>query len=271
MAMAQPKIEQEQSKIIQLRVINGSIEKKNQKKYNKDGSEKKTRCNKKAGKSSEVYAFTDESQIDLMINIFEKHIADADTPDHERIARRNKMLFILGINISIRGSDICELKWSDFFYDDYTMKEGTSIQPIKTKRTGKYVTLAFNQAVQDVINEYISLYPINDLSDYIFPSRKGGSISRMSAGRIVKDAAKEAGLKQNINSHSLRKTFGYHVWHSADDKQKALVMLQFIFGHSSVTDTMKYIGIVKNDIEDTFNSISLGYNRINVERKDKIV
>lgn len=261
MAMALPKIEQEQSNIIQLRVVNGSIEKKNEKKYNKDGSEKKTRCNKKAGESSEVYPFTDEEQIDLMVKVFEQHIIDADTLDHERIARRNKMLFILGINISIRGSDICELKWSDFFYDDYTMKEGTKIQPIKTRRTGKYVTLAFNQAVQDVINEYVSLYPINDLSDYIFPSRKGGSISRMSAGRIIKDAAKEAGLKQNVNSHSLRKTFGYHVWHNAEDKQKALVMLQFIFGHSSVTDTMKYIGIVKNDIEDTFNSISLGYKK----------
>ncbi len=71
MAMALPKIEQEQSNVIQLRVVNGSIEKKDKKKYNKDGSEKKTRCNKKAGESSEVYPFTDEKQIDSMVKVFE--------------------------------------------------------------------------------------------------------------------------------------------------------------------------------------------------------
>lgn len=239
------------NKIIKLQLVNGSLSINNNKKNNKLES-------KKIKKSTEVYAFKSKEEIDKMIKIFDKHIDEADTPDHEHIARRNKMLFIIGINISIRGSDISALKWSDFFYDNYTMKTGTKIQPIKTRRTGKYVTLMFNKAVKNIINEYIALYPIQNLDDFIFSSRKGGSISRMSIGRIIKNTAIEAGIKQNINSHSLRKTFGYHVWHDAKDKQEALVLLQFIFGHNSITDTMKYIGLIDSDIEKIFNSISLG-------------
>lgn len=224
----------------------------------KERKEKENTSNRKAGISSEVYAFRTIEEIQAMIDVFDKHIADADTPDHERIARRNKMLFIIGTNISIRGSDISQLKWKDFFYENFEMKEGTRIQPIKTRRTGKYVTLFFNQAVKKAIENYITLYPIENLNDYLFQSRKGESISRMSIGRIIKTTAKEAGIKQNINSHSLRKTFGYWVWHDSEDKQEALTMLQIIFGHNSSQDTRKYIGICDDDIKNTFNSIAIG-------------
>lgn len=239
-------------KIIPFQIIKNNTEQREQEK------QKENTSNRKAGTSSEVYAFKTFEEIQAMIDVFDKHIADADTPDHERIARRNKMLFIIGTNISIRGSDISQLRWKDFFYKNLEMKEGTRIQPIKTRRTGKYVTLFFNQAVRKGIEDYISLYPIEDLNDYLFSSRKGESISRMSIGRIIKSAAKEAGIKQNINSHSLRKTFGYWVWHDSKDKEEALTMLQIIFGHNSTQDTKKYIGICDNDIKKVFNSICLG-------------
>ena len=80
----------------------------------------------------------------------------------------------------------------------------------------------------------------------------------MSAGRIIKNAAKEIGIKQNINSHSLRKTWGYHIYNSSEDKGQALVMLQKCFGHSNQLTTMKYIGIYDDDVINTYNSISLG-------------
>ena len=67
---------------------------------------------------------------------------------------------------------------------------------------------------------------------------------------------------KNIGTHSLRKTFGYHIWHNAEDKEKALVMLMAIFNHSSVAMTKKYIGIMDEEIEDIFNGLNLGLDLI---------
>ena len=76
--------------------------------------------------------------------------------------------------------------------------------------------------------------------------------------RIVKEIAIEAGIKQNIGSHSLRKTFGYWRWHEAEDKTEALVMLQQTFNHSDTSTTMKYIGITDDKIENLYMAVELG-------------
>ena len=248
----------EDNNIIELKVIDGSIKKK-EIKYNKDGTIRKVSKNKIAGESSEVYAFRTQEEINNMIKHFNKQINNANNNEQKQIAYRNKMLFVIGINLGIRGSDLCNLKWNKLLYDDLTFRDCIKIKPKKTEKTGKYVLLGFNKAVKNIIKEYSSIYPINNLDDYIFKSRKGNEpISRMSAGRIIKNAAKEIGIKQNINSHSLRKTWGYHIYNSSEDKGQALVMLQKCFGHSNQLTTMKYIGIYDDDVINTYNSISLG-------------
>ena len=59
----------------------------------------------------------------------------------------------------------------------------------------------------------------------------------------LKDAAKACGIKQNIGTHTLRKTFGYFHYQSNHD----IVFLQRLFGHSSALITMRYIGIADED------------------------
>lgn len=227
-------------------------------KYNKDGSIKKTHCNKKDGESSEVYAFRTKEEIDAMLNVFNRHINEANTECNKQMWCRNKMLFIVGMNIGIRGSDLCTLKWSNFFYDDFTFRDMCNIQPIKTKRTKKYVTIAFNDRVKKTVLDYVNKYPIKDINDYVFVSKKGNHIKRVSIGEMLKRVAKEADIKQNVNSHSLRKTYGYWTYKSADNKSEALAKLQYGFGHCSMKDTMKYIGIAQESISDFNATIDLG-------------
>lgn len=247
------------SNVIEFSVIKGGLSKGKKVKLNKDGTVNKSHPNKVAGVSSEVYPFTSEAEIKSMIDVFNKRINEAPDEDKKWIAARNKMLFLIGINISLRASDLCGLTYDFFLKEDGTFKDFYSLQPKKTKKTGKFVKLFFNATVKKAITDYMNEYPIEDLSSYLFKSREGnGHITEKSLGRIIKDAAKEAGIERNINSHSLRKTFGYHVWHNAEDKEKALVMLMSIFNHSSVATTKKYIGIMDEEIEDVFNSLNLG-------------
>lgn len=219
--------------------------------------------NKIAGKSSEVYAFGTKEEISAMINVFDKHIEEATNDNQKQIARRNKMLFVIGINLGIRASDLRSLKW-DFFFDkqddgSLKFKKFYVLQPLKQRKQKKFVKLYFNDAVKGAINNYISEYPIDNLDDYLFASRKGSEpVVASSLWRIIKDAAAEAGIEQNIGSHSLRKTFGKFCFMEAKDKTNALVLLQNIFNHSDSLVTMRYLGILDEDISDMFNSINLG-------------
>ena len=74
----------------------------------------------------------------------------------------------------------------------------------------------------------------------------------------MNSSAIEAGIEKNIGSHSLRKTWGYTIWHKSTDKSKALVMLQQCFNHSDSMTTMRYIGILDEEKKDMYESIELG-------------
>jgi len=249
--------------IIDVTLINGKLGIKPEVRYNKDGSIDKRHPNKVAGTSSEVYAFNTEEEIKTMIDVFDKRIEEAPDENKRQIACRNKMMFLIGINVGLRASDLITLKWNFFYNEDGTFKQFYTLMPKKTRRQKKFVKLFFNQVVKKAVADYINEYPIENMDEYLFKSRKGdGHITEVSLGRIIKDTAKEAGIEKNICSHSLRKTFGFWAWHNAEDKNKALVTLQMLFNHSDTSTTLKYIGILSSEIEDMFNSVDLGLDYI---------
>lgn len=231
--------------------------------YNKDGSIDKRHSNSVAGVSTEVYPFTTQEEIKAVIDVLNKRIEEAPDENKRMIACRNKMIFLIGINSSLRASDLVGLKWSFFYDSNGEFKDVNSLQPKKTKKTKKFVKLYFNNAAKKAIENYIKEYPINDMDDYLFKSRQGnGPIVEHTLWRIVVDVAAEAGIEKNVGSHSLRKTFGYWAWHNAKDKNHALVVLQKLFNHSSTQTTLRYIGLLDNEIEDMFNSVDLGLDYI---------
>lgn len=253
----------ETNNIIRISVIDGVLQKQKDFRLNKDGSIDKRRANKVAGVSSEVYPFNTEEEIKSMIDVFDKRIKEAPDENKKQIACRNKMLFLIGINLGIRASDLCGLKYGFFMNSDGTYKDFYSLQPKKTKKTGKYVKLYFNQTVKKAIADYIEVYPIQNMNEYLFKSREGDShITEKSLGRIIKNAAAEAGIERNICSHSLRKTFGRFVYHNSTDKNNALIILQTIFNHSSPAITSKYIGLTDDEVSEVFNSLDLGLDYI---------
>lgn len=221
------------------------------------------RYDNKAGKSVEVFAFRTDEEIKAMIDVFDEHIENAENANQRMIACRNKTLFIVGVNVGLRASDLRTLTWSFFFekMPDGTLlfRDGYNLRPKKTSKHNKYVQLRFNDAVKKVINWYIGMYPIDDMNEYVFKSRKGNdAISVRSMWRMIKESAKEAGITQNIGTHSLRKSFCRRLYDNAGDKSKALVVLQKILNHSSSLTTLNYIGITNDDMDDAFDSINIG-------------
>jgi integrase len=252
----------ETNNVITLSIVNGRLAKKPEVKYNKDGSVDKRHSNRVAGVSSTVYPFSVE-EIKAVIDVFNNRIDEATNDNQRQIACRNKMLFLIGVNVGLRASDLMQLRWSYFYKNDMTFKEFYVLQPKKTRKTGKFVKIFFNQTVKKAIENYVSDYPIEDLNGYLFKSRKGDNpITERGLWKIIVDVAADASIDKNVGSHSLRKTCARNIYDNAEDKSEALVMLQECLRHSDSLTTLRYIAIMDEEKKDMYESIELGLDLI---------
>ncbi len=260
--MEMPIRNHETNNVITLSVIDGKLVKKPEVRYNKDGTIDKRHSNRVSGVSSTVYPFNVE-EIKAVIDVFNNRIEEATNDNQKQIACRNKMLFLIGINVGLRASDLMQLRWSYFYKDDMTFKKSYVLQPKKQKKTGKFVEIFFNKTVKKAIENYVSDYPIEDLDGYLFKSRKGDNpITERGLWKIIVDASSDANIEKNVGSHSLRKTWARNIYDNAEDKSGALVMLQECLRHSDSLTTLRYIAIMDEEKKDMYESIELGLDLI---------
>lgn len=160
---------------------------------------------------------------------------------------RDYLLFVLGINTGLKISEMLTIKWSDI------LKERGTIKNFIERDSEHEMPIYINTKVKNAICFYLS-YISFDYSDYVFKSSKTNEpISRQQAYRIINKAAKKVGIEGNIGTHSMRKTFGYHAY----KKGIAIALLQKIFHHTSSSETLKYLGIKKDEEIKTEIDINL--------------
>lgn len=197
---------------------------------------------------------------------------------------RDNMLFILGINFGLRISDITELRFCDVINPDFTFKDCVTIFEKKTRNTRKKPqnrTIAINSCVQNAIILYLENTPNISLSDYMFVNesrnkqyvldsrnntngtdRMSTPMTRQGVDLIIKKAAKAIGLEGNYATHTFRKTFAYHYMLQNHNDTRALELLQKMFGHSSIRQTLTYIGITDEEIEEAYHNLGSYYDDI---------
>jgi integrase len=166
---------------------------------------------------------------------------------------RDYVLFTLGINTGLRVSDLLNLRFSDIVTESGKIKENIYIRELKT---GKEKVFSINKTAKASIKEYMdSLNNKYDSSRYVFKSKKGENspISRVQAYDTLNYAAKTLGIQDNIGTHTMRKTFGYH----ARLKGVPIEILQRIFNHSAPGITMRYIGITQDELENVYLDLNL--------------
>ena len=158
---------------------------------------------------------------------------------------RNLLLLIVGINSTLRIGDILSLKVRDVTGDYIVLRE---------KKTGKAKRIRINSAIKEAVE---SLVPTNaKADDWLFPSRKGDkAISRVQAWRILDGAANKAGIADRVRfgTHSLRKTAAYHAYKNGTD----IALLMRVLNHSSAKETLRYIGIEDEQIDEVYVDLCL--------------
>ena len=176
------------------------------------------------------------------------------------------MLFICGINFGLRISDLLRLRFCHLINDDLSFKTEFPIlekKTMNTRKTKKNRWLSINEAVMDAVTLYLMNVPAK-LDDFMFRSEspngkeKNVALSRKSVDRILKEIKETLGITAHMSSHTLRKTFGYHQMAMSNNDARKLLILQKMFGHSSVSQTMEYIGITDEEINEAYLKLNLG-------------
>lgn len=179
---------------------------------------------------------------------------------------RDNMLFIVGINFGLRVSDLLQLRFTQLIDDNFAFRTTFPILEKKTKNTRKVKRnryISINNAVMDAVTLYLQHSECR-LDDYMFrsESNRGSNqnkpMSRMSVDRILKEIADTLHLENKMATHSMRKTFAYHQMVMSNNDPRKLLLLQKMFGHSSAAQTLDYIGITGEEIEEAYMKLNLG-------------
>ena len=163
---------------------------------------------------------------------------------------RNYCLFTLGINSGLRISDLLSLNIADVIDNKGKIKDRISL---KEKKTGKFKDFPIGDTAKKALNEYLSSREYKP-EEPLFISRKHGEpLRRHQAHKIINDAARAVGIKENIGTHTLRKTFGYHAYQSGID----ITIIQKLLNHSAPSVSLTYIGSTQDDLDDVYLNLNL--------------
>lgn len=167
---------------------------------------------------------------------------------------RDVFLFRFGINTGLRISDILPLQVKDIRGKSHTkIVEQKSIRT--DKETGKIIKFKSRTINLIQLSEEIEEYTKGmDDEDYLFASRKTGKpITTTQAYRVLEKAA-EALERDDIGTHTMRKTFGFHYY----KKTKDIYALMELFNHSAPSITKLYIGIRQEELDESLVGFKLG-------------
>lgn len=215
---------------------------------------KKKPNNCKTGERQTVYPIKTHKDIIAMANWLYEH-------------KNNKyvLAFTLGINLGLRANELLDLKMNQVFSPDGSVRliedeedtsDGIDIYQSKTK---KHRTVFLNAACKDALEW---AFPIKGAylhsEEYLFPSREGGAIQVGTFRKVLKEAAAACGLKQNIGTHTCRKTWGWHQYKYNSEKANLdITMLQRAFGHSSPEVTLRYLGITDEEDKALYKNMCI--------------
>lgn len=190
-----------------------------------------------AGQSS-VSPIRDEVDLGNFIAYFRKKRDLAATEAERKLADRNWMLVFLGLNTALRFSDLRRLTAGKVRWNCISQRD---------RKTGKENKFALNPEVYGEVVSYMKRNGLEDDGDFLFPSRKGVNrpITREQGYNVVREAKEGAGIRYQVGTHSLRKTYGYWFYKRTGD----VVALQSILNHSSPAITLIYIGVTRSEVE----------------------
>lgn len=150
--------------------------------------------------------------------------------------------FTIGINTNLRASDMLNIK----IHQVKDLVPGADFH-IREQKTKKYRSVTFNRACCDAVRMVIDAKQPAD-SDSLFTGQRG-RWTVPTVSRKVKEWCRAINLNGNYAAHTLRKTWGFHQYHTF---HQPLPVLCECFNHASQRQTLDYLCIQSEEVRDVF-------------------
>lgn len=158
---------------------------------------------------------------------------------------RNKAAMELMYATGIRVSELLNIKLKDIDLHNTTL--------LVTGKGRKERLLPFGDVALKYLNIYIDIYrPLllkEKISDYLFVNVRGGSLSRQSFFKLVKQEGIKKNIKKNISPHILRHSFATHLLNNGAD----LRIIQELLGHEDLSTTQIYAHLINEKIRKDYD------------------
>jgi len=148
---------------------------------------------------------------------------------------KHRLIIKLIYGCGLRVSEIINLKKKDLNFDE-------DLIYIKLAKGKKDRFVKIPESIKEDLESY---YKLND-SEYFFESNRKGKLTTATIQKIVKNAAKKAGIKKRVYPHLLRHSFATHLLEQGTD----LRIIQKLLGHSNIKTTQVYTQISQASIKN---------------------
>ncbi|MBA7531449.1 Tyrosine recombinase XerC [subsurface metagenome] len=156
---------------------------------------------------------------------------------------------IFSINTGLRVGDVLKLRHPELS----SLRPGEYLRVTESK-TGKVREIQVNDKIIDAYRRLAGkLVGRYAPGDFIFTSRKGGVYATESLNVILKKIF--AGYAPHISTHSLRKSFGRHVYEMNGRSEDSLVKLSELFRHTCMAVTRRYLGIRREELGSIYMNL----------------
>jgi putative integrase/recombinase xerD len=155
---------------------------------------------------------------------------------------RNRAIIEVLFSCGLRVSELCQLRFSDVFLDEGYLR-------VLGKGSKQRLVPLSPSAIQE-LTTYLT-HPDRPTAkrgqeDYIFLSRIGKAISRITVFVFIKEAAQAAGVKKTISPHTFRHSFATALLEGGANLQA----IQLLLGHEDVGTTEIYTHIDRTRLRE---------------------
>ena len=161
--------------------------------------------------------------------------------------QRNKAIIETLYGCGLRVSELINLKMSNWYKKDGFIKVIGKGDKERLIPIGNITAKVLNIYVNEV-RCHLSIQKGQE--DYIFLSKRGKYLSRISIFNIVKELAEKAQIKKNISPHTFRHSFATELI----ERGANLRAVQEMLGHESITTTQLYTHINKEFLRQSIIS-----------------
>ena len=152
--------------------------------------------------------------------------------------QRNRTILETLYSCGLRVSELCNLKLSDLYLEEGFIK-------VEGKGSKQRLIPISPRAIRELQLYFLDRNQISikkDYEDYVFISKRGKNISRITVFHIIKTLAEAIGMKKTISPHTFRHSFATHLLEGGAN----LRAIQCMLGHESIGTTEIYTHIDKN-------------------------